>query len=76
MRGLVPDYDDPFKLSAWLDANSAVFQKPQAPSLDAGAGGNRNGAAVSDDVINELAARWRVKPEYIDREAAAKMLKR
>ena len=76
MRGLVPDYDDPFKLSAWLDANSAVFQKPQAPSLDAGAGGNRGGATVSDDVINELAARWRVKPEYIDREAAAKMLKR
>ena len=76
MKGLVPEYDDPFKLSAWLDANSAVFQKPQAPSLDAGAGGNRNGATVSDDVINELAARWRVKPEYIDRDAAAKMLKR
>ena len=76
MKGLVPEYDDPFKLSAWLDANSAVFQKPQAPSLDAGAGGNRNGAAVSDEVINELAARWRVKPEYIDRESAAKMLKR
>ena len=77
MKGLVPEYDDPFKLSAWLDANQTVFQKPPAPSLDAGAGGNRgNGAAVSDEVINELAARWKVRPEHIDRESAAKMFKR
>ena len=75
MRSLVPEYDDPQRLAAWLDANSAVFAKSPAPSLDGRAGGNGATPAVTEDEINELAARWRVKPEHIDRAAAAKMLR-
>lgn len=40
MRGLVPDFDDPIKLSGWLDANTQLLAKPTAPSLDGSAGGN------------------------------------
>lgn len=75
MKSLVPEYDDPQRLAAWLDANSAVFQKPTAPSLDGRAGGNSGSVAVTDDEIKQLAARWRVQPETIDREAAAKFLR-
>ena len=76
MRSLVPEYDDPQRLAAWLDANAAVFAKPVAPSLDGRAGGNGTAsAAVTDEEIEQLAARWRVKPEHIDRAAAAKMLR-
>ena len=76
MRSLVPEYDDPQRLAAWLEANAAVFSKPAAPSLDGRAGGNGTAsAAVTDEEIEQLAARWRVKPEHIDRAAAAKMLR-
>ena len=76
MRSLVPEYDDPQRLAAWLEANAAVFAKPAAPSLDGRAGGNGTAsAAVTDEEIEQLAARWRVKPEHIDRAAAAKMLR-
>lgn len=76
MRSLVPEYDDPQRLAAWLEANAAVFSKPAAPSLDGRAGGNGTaGAAITDEEIEQLAARWRVKPEHIDRAAAAKMLR-
>lgn len=40
-RSLVPEYDDPVKLGAWLDANIAILQetpKPKAPPLDGGSG--------------------------------------
>jgi hypothetical protein len=75
MRSLVPEYDDALKLAAWLDANAAVFSRPTPPPLDGRAGGNGTPAMATDDEINELAARWRVKPEHIDRAAAAKMLR-
>ena len=39
-RGMVPDYDDPVKVSEWLDKNAAALQKPQAPNLDGGAQGD------------------------------------
>jgi len=75
MRSLVPEYDDPQRLAAWLEANAAVFTKPAAPSLDGRAGGNGTSTAITEDEINQLAARWRVKPEHIDRAAAAKFLR-
>ncbi len=74
MRSLVPEYDDPLKLAAWLDANAAVFSRPTPPPMDGRAGGS-GAPAVTENEINELAARWRVKPEHIDRVAAAKMLR-
>ena len=75
MRSLVPEYDDALKLAAWLDANAAVFSRPTPPPIDGRAGGNGTPAMVTEDEINELAARWRVKPEHIDRASAAKMLR-
>lgn len=39
-RGMVPDYDDPVKVSEWLDKNQAALQARQAPSLDGGAQGD------------------------------------
>ena len=39
MRSLVPEYDDPAKLSQWLDANwERLNAKPLVPSLNGGAG--------------------------------------
>ncbi len=48
MRGLVPDFEDPLKLSTWLDANSQLLQKPPAPMLNGRAGsGERPSEQVS-----------------------------
>ena len=63
MRTLVPDYDDPFKLDAWLQANAATLAKPQAPSLDAGAGGNGSGTAVNEAVERDRAIRLGLNPD-------------
>lgn len=77
MRGLVPDYDDPQKVAAWLEANSAVFAKSPAPNLDGRAGGNGNGAAaVSDEEVRDFAVRMGVPFDYVDRAALAKMRQR
>lgn len=41
-RGLIPEYDDPVKLGAWLDRNLAIItepSKPQPPNLNGAAGG-------------------------------------
>lgn len=77
MKGLVPEYDDPLKVAAWLDANSAVFQKQPAPSLDAGAGSNgKIGATVTDEEVKEFAVRMGIHPDYVDRAAVAKAYKR
>ena len=51
MRSLVPEYDDPAKLRAWLDANADKLRKPQAPSLNGGAGGGKRPG--EDVVLNE-----------------------
>lgn len=67
MKSLVPDYDDPLKLAAWLDANSAVFQKPIPPKMDAGAGGNSGGPVVDEAKLAAQAVRIGVDPKlYIE----------
>lgn len=77
MRGLVPEYDDPFKLAQWLDANSAVFSKPLPPKLDGGAGGAGNGSVtVTDDEVQAFATRFGLDPRYVDRADVAKAYKR
>jgi hypothetical protein len=76
MRSLVPEYDDALKLAAWLDANAAVFSRPTPPPLDGRAGGNGTPAMVTDDEVNEYAARWGLNPQHIDRAKLAKVAKR
>ena len=76
MRSLVPEYDDPLKLAAWLDANAAVFSRPTPPPLDGRAGGNGTPAMVTDDEVNEYAARWGIDARHIDRAQLAKVIKR
>lgn len=39
VRGAVPEYDDPLKTVAWLDANAAVLSLPTPPPTDAGVRG-------------------------------------
>ena len=48
-RALVPEYDDPVKTRAWLDANASVLsaQGPTAPPLDGGAGASQRPAGGS-----------------------------
>ena len=76
MKSLVPEYDDPLKLAAWLDANAAVFSRPTPPPLDGRAGGNGTPAMVTDEEANEYAARWGLNPQHIDRAKLAKVAKR
>ena len=76
MKSLVPEYDDPLKLAAWLDANAAVFSRPTPPPLDGRAGGNGTPAMVTDDEVNEYAARWGIDARHIDRAQLAKVIKR
>jgi len=76
MRSLVPEYDDPLKLAAWLDANAAVFSRPTPPPLDGRAGGNGTPAVVTEDEVNEYAARWGLDARHIDRAQLAKVIKR
>jgi multidrug efflux pump subunit AcrA (membrane-fusion protein) len=73
MRSLVPEYDDPLKLAAWLDANAAVFSRPTPPPLDGRAGGNGTPAIVTEDEVNEYAARWGIDPRHIDRAKLARI---
>ena len=76
MKSLVPEYDDPLKLAAWLDANAAVFSRPTPPPLDGRAGGNGTPAVVTEDEVNEYAARWGLDARHIDRAQLAKVIKR
>ena len=76
MKSLVPEYDDPLKLAAWLDANAAVFSRPAPPPLDGRAGGNGTPAVVTEDEVNEYAARWGLDARHIDRAQLAKVIKR
>lgn len=41
-RGLVPEYDDPAKTLAWLDANAATLTLPAVPPMGAGEQGERS----------------------------------
>lgn len=40
MRSLVPKYDDPLEVRAYLDQNWELFNQKQFPKLDGGAGGS------------------------------------
>jgi multidrug efflux pump subunit AcrA (membrane-fusion protein) len=62
MKSLVPEYDDPLKLAAWLDANAAVFSRPTPPPLDGRAGGNGTPATVTDAEVLDFATRMRIDP--------------
>ena len=73
MKSLVPEYDDPLKVAAWLDANAAVFSRPAPPPLDGRAGGNGTPATVTDEEVRAYAARMRLDPEYVDRAKLAKL---
>lgn len=56
-KHLVPEFDDPIKLSAWLDKALPDLSgpvKPQAPKLDGGSGGTtspRMGTSLTQDEI-------------------------
>lgn len=72
MRGLVPDYDDPLKVAAWLDTNAAVFAKPTAPSLDGRAGGN-GGIQVNEAAERARAVRLGLDPDqYVQAQRSAR----
>ena len=73
MRSLVPDYDDPLKVAAWLDANAAVFSRPTPPPLDGRAGGNGTPATVTDEEVRDFATRMRIDPAHVDRAKLAKL---
>ena len=73
MRSLVPEYDDPLKLAAWLDANAAVFSRPTPPPLDGRAGGNGTPATVTDAEVLDFATRMRIDPAHVDRAQLAKL---
>lgn len=60
-RGLIPEYDDPVKLGAWLDRNLAIItepSKPQPPNLNGAAGGGgsarESASALSADAQSVL----------------------
>jgi len=76
MRTLVPEYDDPLKLAAWLDANAVVFSRPAPPPLDGRAGGNGTPATATEEEVREYAARWGLDARHIDRAQLAKVIKR
>ena len=73
MRGLVPDYDDPLKVAAWLEANSAVFVKAPAPGLDGRAGGNGGGPTVNEAAERARAVRLGLDPDqYLQAQRSAR----
>lgn len=69
MRTLVPEYDDPLKLAAWLDANAAVFSRPAPPPMDGRAGGNGGGPLLDEAAIKAQAIRLGLDPEGYYRQA-------
>jgi hypothetical protein len=74
MRSLVPEYDDPFKVAAWLDANAAILGKSPLPSLDgrAGQGGQPAPVVVTDDEVAAFASKYGLRPQDVDRSLLAK----
>lgn len=75
MKSLVPEYDDPLKLAAWLDANAAVFSRPTPPPLDGRAGGN-GGPLLDEAAIKAQAVRLGLDPEGYYRQAQQSAIKR
>lgn len=62
-RGMVPEYDDPVKVSEWLDKNAAALVQRQAPNLDGGAQGDaaRNVKLTAEELA--AAKRMNISPE-------------
>ena len=73
MKSLVPEYDDPLRLAAWLDANAAVFSRPIAPPLDGRAGGSGAPPTVTDAEVLDFATRMGIRPEHVDRAVLARL---
>ena len=76
MRSLVPEYDDPLKLAAWLDANAAVFSRPAPPPMDGRAGGNGGGPLLDEAAIKAQAIRLGLDPEGYYRQVQLSAAKR
>jgi chromosome segregation ATPase len=62
-RSLVPDYDDPRKTLAWLDANEERLLRPIAPSTDAGTRGDGGSAAKLTETELYIASKLGLKSE-------------
>ena len=66
LRSLVPEYDDPARVAAWLDANwQALTDKPIAPNLNGGTGNGTQRAKVITLTDAEIATAQKmgIKPE-------------
>jgi phage I-like protein len=76
VRGLVPDYDDPLKTLAWLDANAQRLMPRSAPDLNAGVGGSGSGGGGSAAKLTpeeeKAARRMGIKPEEYAKYKTAK----
>ena len=70
MRSLVPDYDDPFKVQAWLDANAAMLSAPVAPATDAGVQGDAAHAVKLSDAELKVAKALGITPEQYAKNKA------
>lgn len=79
-RHLVPEFDDPVSLSAWLDRAMpdlvTMTGKPKAPSLDGGSGSPAGSSAPAlsstHDALADVAAQYGYK---VDKERVAKYAK-
>ena len=60
MQGLVPNFDDPIKLSGWLDANAQLLGKPIAPTMNGSAGGGERPTEIGTLSPEELKAARRM----------------
>ena len=60
MQGLVPNFDDPIKLSGWLDANAQLLNKPLAPTVNGSAGGGERPSDTDTLSTEELTAARRM----------------
>jgi hypothetical protein len=71
-RKRVPEFDDPLKTMAWLDANADLFGQRTAPNLDAGAQGDTGkGKAVKLTATQLMAAKkMGMKPEQYAKRLA------
>lgn len=77
-RTLIPEYDDPVKLGAWLDKNLALIvepSKPTPPSLDGGSGGsggNKPAISATHESIADIAKQYGYS---VDKERIAEYAK-
>jgi hypothetical protein len=62
LRTLIPDYDDPTQIMAWLNKNAAHLSARRAPDLDAGARseGGANAHAPSAEYLEGIRKRFKI----------------